>query len=76
MGSYMRAKADRYVKERRRCNVPQLLLRVVWGFIRSYFIRQGFRDGVMGVVVAISVSVDAVAGLAIAGQHQITPEAP
>jgi len=73
MGSYMRAKADRYVQEGRHASVPRLLVRAAWGFIRSYIIRQGYRDGAMGVVVAMSVAVDAVAGLAIAAQHEATP---
>jgi glycosyltransferase involved in cell wall biosynthesis len=74
MGSYMRAKADRYVKEGRHASVPRLLMRAAWGFIRSYLMRQGYRDGAMGVVVALSVAVDSVAGLAIAAQHEATPK--
>jgi glycosyltransferase involved in cell wall biosynthesis len=74
MGSYMRAKADRYTKEGRHASVPRLLVRAAWGFIRSYVIRQGFRDGVLGVVVALSVAIDSVAGLAIAAQQKITTD--
>ncbi len=69
MGSYMRAKADRYVSEKRRAGVLLLLMRALWGFIRSYIIKKGYKDGTMGVIVALSVAVDSVAGLAIAGQQ-------
>ena len=65
-GTYMRAKSDQYAAKNRRAGVLRLLIRATWGFIRSYIIRQGYRDGVLGVIVALSVAVDAVGGLAMA----------
>jgi hypothetical protein len=41
--------------------------------MRSYLFKKGYRDGVLGIVVALSVAVDAVAGLAIAGERLTTP---
>lgn len=73
MGSYMRAKAERYVAEGRRASILLLLLRAAWGFTRSYLFKKGYRDGALGIVVALSVAVDAVAGLAIAGEHLNAP---
>jgi glycosyltransferase involved in cell wall biosynthesis len=67
-GSYARAKAVRYRDEgRRACAVP-LIFRALWGFLRSYVAKQGFRDGAAGVVVAMSVALDAILGLALADQ--------
>jgi hypothetical protein len=45
-----------------------LIFRALWGFLRSYVAKQGFRDGAAGVVVAMSVALDAVLGLALADQ--------
>ena len=46
--------------------MPRLLKRSAWGFIRSYVMCKGYRDGALGVVVALSVAVDAVGGIAMA----------
>ncbi len=45
--------------------MPRLLKRSAWGFIRSYVMCKGYRDGALGVV-ALSVAVDAVGGIAMA----------
>ncbi len=65
-GSYARKKAMRYREEGRRAGAVQLVFRALWGFLRSYVAKQGFRDGAAGVVVALSVALDAVLGLALA----------
>lgn len=67
-GSYARAKAARYRDEGRRAGAVQLIFRALWGFLRSYVAKQGFRDGAAGVVVAMSVALDAILGLALADQ--------
>ena len=66
---YSRAKATRYRFEGRRTWPGQLLLRALWGFVRSYILKLGFRDGTAGLVVALSVAVDSVLGLAIAEEQ-------
>ena len=63
-GGYARAKAALYREQGRRAGAIQLILRALWGFLRSYVVKQGFRDGSVGVVVALSVALDAVLGLA------------
>ena len=65
-GSYARKKAKRYRDEGRRSSAIPLLFRFLWGFIRSYVAKQGFRDGSAGVIVAMSVALDAILGLAMA----------
>lgn len=72
-GGYARTKAALYSDQGRRSGVVQLLFRAVWGFLRSYVIKQGFRDGVVGVVVAMSVALDAVLGLALAQDQERKP---
>jgi glycosyltransferase involved in cell wall biosynthesis len=72
-GPYMRAKAIQYAEKNRRVSVPRLLKRAVWGFIRSYVMRKGYRDGALGVMVALSVAVDAVGGLAMAELDRMKP---
>lgn len=67
--SYSRAKATRYRFEGRRAMAAQLVFRALWGFLRSYVFKLGFRDGSTGVVVAVSVALDAVLGLALAGEQ-------
>lgn len=65
-GAYARKKAARYRDEDRRAGAVQLIFRALWGFLRSYVAKQGFRDGNAGVVVALSVALDAVLGLSMA----------
>lgn len=64
--SYARSKAARYREQGRRAGAVQLVFRALWGFLQSYIVRQGFRDGVAGVVVGLSASLTAVLGLALA----------
>lgn len=73
-GSYARKKAMRYRDEGRRARAVQLVFRALWGFLRSYVFKQGFRDGTAGVVVAMSVALDAVLGLALAQESETSPE--
>jgi glycosyltransferase involved in cell wall biosynthesis len=63
-GGYARRKAALYRAEGRRAGALPLLVRAWWGFMRSYVLKQGFRDGNAGVIVALSVALDAVLGLA------------
>ncbi len=73
-GSYARKKAVRYRDEGRRARAVQLVFRALWGFLRSYVFKQGFRDGTAGVVVALSVGLDAILGLALAQESEQDPE--
>jgi len=63
---YHRLKAERYRREGRRAGAPLLCLRALLAFSRSFLLRSGWRDGAAGVVVALSASVNAVLGLAMA----------
>lgn len=63
---YQRTKAERYRAKGRRAGAILLLLRAWLAFMKSWLWRRGFLDGRAGVVVAISASVNAVVGLAIA----------
>lgn len=75
MGGYTRIKSLRYRSEGRRAGACQLALRAAWGFVRSFIFRLGFLDGPLGVVVALSVAVDNVVGLATASLEEgIAPE--
>jgi glycosyltransferase involved in cell wall biosynthesis len=71
---YARTKATRYRFEGRGATPLQLLARALWGFLRSYVFKLGFLDGVAGVVVALSVALDSVLGLAIAVEQQRAAE--
>jgi len=73
--TYARAKAVRYRDQGRRASPVQLIFRACWGFLHSYVLKQGFRDGIAGVVVAMSSALTAVLGLALAGQSEGDPPA-
>lgn len=73
--SYARAKAKRYRDQGRRASALQLVFRALWGFLSSYIIKQGFRDGVAGVVVALSLALTSVLGLALAEDNNVDNEA-
>lgn len=52
-------KIDRYtelrrVEARRSYPVPVILLKTLWSFLHTYFVRLGFLDGWRGVVIAVS----------------------
>jgi glycosyltransferase involved in cell wall biosynthesis len=64
--TYARAKAAHYREQGRRASSVQLVFRAIWGFLNSYIIKQGFRDGIAGVVVALSLALTSVLGLALA----------
>ncbi len=74
MGSYARAKAARYRAEGRRSGATRLAARALWGFLRSYVFKLGFLDGVAGVVVALSLSLDMVTALAMASDPAVDAE--
>lgn len=73
--TYARAKAVRYRDQGRRASPVQLTFRAGWGFLHSYVLKQGFRDGIAGVVVALSSALTAVLGLALAHQSDGDPPA-
>ena len=66
---YHRLKADRYREQGRHANGPELAVRATWAFFYSYFLRRGFLDGPAGVVIALAGAVNAVMGLALAGEE-------
>jgi len=66
---YHRIKADQYAAAGRRAAGPVLALRASWAFLYSYVVRLGFLDGPAGVVIALAGSVNAVMGLAMAGER-------
>jgi glycosyltransferase involved in cell wall biosynthesis len=67
---YARLKADRFLAEGRRAGTCKLAARFAWGFTRSFVLKQGFRDGPAGVVVAASAGLDSVLGLALAEEKR------
>jgi len=68
MAKYARAKASTCRVTGRRASAPLLLLRAAWAFFRCYILKGGFRDGRIGVLVALSTACDAVVGLAMASE--------
>lgn len=58
--SQARARADDPNALHQRVGWLVLLVRIAWGFVRSLFFRQGFRDGVAGVMVALAIAIDGV----------------
>lgn len=66
--AYSRAKAAAYRAQGRRAGACRLCARACWGFLRSYLLKGGWRDGGAGVVVALSVALDGVLGLAQAAE--------
>lgn len=67
---YHRLKAEGYRSQGRRAGGPALAVRATWAFCYSYLIRRGFLDGPAGVVVALAGAVNAVMGLALAGEER------
>jgi len=67
---YHRLKAARYAERGRRAGACALLARAVLSFLRCYLIKGGILDGRAGVIVALSVAVNACLGLAIASDRQ------
>jgi glycosyltransferase involved in cell wall biosynthesis len=74
-GGYARAKAARYRERGRSAGGFTLVVRAIWGFWKSYLFKLGFLDGVAGVVVALSLALDATLGLALA-QEPAPSEVP
>ncbi len=73
MPSYARAKAAAAAARGRCPGGVVLTLRAIWAFCRSYVLKQGFRDGRLGVIVALSAAVDATLGLAMADTNHQPP---
>jgi glycosyltransferase involved in cell wall biosynthesis len=77
---YHRLKAGVYRQRSRRAGGLLLAGRAVWGFLRSYLLKGGFRDGGAGVVVAVSVALNDCLGLALASEadagHCTLPPVP
>jgi hypothetical protein len=65
---YHRAKGERYRARGRRASGPALFIRALGAFLRSYLVRGGWRDGTAGVIVALSVALNASLGLALASE--------
>jgi glycosyltransferase involved in cell wall biosynthesis len=68
---YHRLKAVRYRSEGRRAGGALLTVRAAAVFFKSYVLRRGFLDGRAGVVVALAGAVNAVVGLALAGEQDV-----
>jgi glycosyltransferase involved in cell wall biosynthesis len=69
---YHRLKAGRYRDQGRRVGGSVLALRATWAFFHSYILRRGFLDGPAGVVVALAGAVNAVMGLALASEGEVS----
>jgi glycosyltransferase involved in cell wall biosynthesis len=70
MAKYARTKATVCRATGRRAAAPLLVLRAGWAFFRCYVLKGGFRDGRLGVLVALSAACDAVVGLAMAAYEE------
>ncbi len=69
-----RLKAAEYRRQGRPTPGPlRLTARAFWAFLYSFVRKRGYRDGPAGVVIALSSSVNAVLGLAMAGEKD-SPE--
>lgn len=68
---YHRLKAAEYVRTRRKIpGALNLSTRAAWAFVYSLIVKRGFLDGPAGVVIALSGAVNAVLGLALAGEDE------
>ena len=68
---YHRIKAAEYRRLGRKVpGVLNLVSRAAWAFAYSLIIKRGFLDGPAGVVIALSGAVNAVLGLALAGESE------
>jgi glycosyltransferase involved in cell wall biosynthesis len=75
-GKYARLKTQRLRERGVTAGAIKLLVRMGWGFFRSYVLKRGFLDGRAGVLVALSVALDAVLALAQASEPSPTPAPP
>jgi glycosyltransferase involved in cell wall biosynthesis len=73
---YHRLKARRFVAAGYRPWGITLALRTSLAFLCSYLLRLGFLDGRTGVVVALSVALNAMLGRAMAAEGQVRTDAP
>ncbi|MEN8162843.1 MAG: hypothetical protein ABFS37_01830, partial [Acidobacteriota bacterium] len=69
---YHRLKATEYRTAGRKLpGVFNLSTRAAWAFVYSLILKRGFLDGPAGVVIALSGAVNAVLGLALAGEDEV-----
>jgi len=54
--SYSRISSAELYKERKKFRYSDLLLRPPFRFLRDYFLKQGFRDGWPGLIIAVNTS--------------------
>lgn len=74
---YHRLKAIEYRRSGRRLpGVLSLTARAGWAFFYSLVVKRGFLDGPAGVVIALSSAVNAVLGLALAGESPAASKQP
>lgn len=52
MDRYTTLAAEQIVEQRRRVGLKHLLLDPPWTFVRTYFLRRGFQDGLEGLTIA------------------------
>ncbi len=72
-----RLKAAEYLRTGRRLpGTLSLVGRAMWAFFYSLILKRGFLDGPAGVVIALSGSVNAVLGLALAGETESVDQHP
>jgi glycosyltransferase involved in cell wall biosynthesis len=71
---YHRLKAVKYRRAGRRAGATLLLARALWAGLHSYLIRSGWREGGVGVVIALAAAVNATMGLAIASEPDATAQ--
>jgi glycosyltransferase involved in cell wall biosynthesis len=76
MGGYARTKAAGYRARGRRSGPLRLAARAGWGFLRSYLFKLGFLDGRAGVIVALSLAIDATCSLAMASEPEEATAGP
>ncbi len=64
---YARLKAQLYRAQGRTSSAPALVVRAAAAFAKSYVLKAGFLDGLLGVVSALSAALNATTALAMAG---------
>ena len=53
LNRYTSLAADQLVQERTKFRISQLLIRPFWTFIKMYFIKAGFLDGIQGFILCV-----------------------
>lgn len=70
---YARIKAERFRAQGRTASAPALVVRALAAFLKSYVLKAGFLDGRLGVVSALSSSLNATTALAMATPDPASP---